>query len=181
MPSIKKRVTGFIRQLSTPGGGAANAGGTDNAKQAAKAGCSKSNGEPYSGAKSSKRSAPPDDFIQKYLINGQCHDPGPAIQSGKTGHDLPVYNVSRLDLDVFAAFTGPDGGLTSICRTEEQARAAEASERATEDTEDYDFIDLDGMQQASSRRSSRKGFGDDKLTNLDDKAVINDSGKGKEK
>ncbi len=45
----------------------------------------------------------------------ETHNPGPDIHSGKTGHDLPVYEVAPLDPEVFAAFTGPDGGLTSIC------------------------------------------------------------------
>ena len=51
------------------------------------------------------------------------HDPGPPIQCGKTGHDLPVYTVSAdCDRDIFAAFTGPDGGITSIANTAEQGR-----------------------------------------------------------
>ena len=55
------------------------------------------------------------------------HDPGPPIQCGKTGHDLPVYTVAMADCDrdIFAAFTGPDGGITSISNTAEQGRTTE--------------------------------------------------------
>ena len=52
-----------------------------------------------------------------------AHDAGPPIQCGKTGHDLPVYTVAAdCDRDIFAAFTGPDGGITSIANTAEQGR-----------------------------------------------------------
>ena len=54
------------------------------------------------------------DFVI-FSICSETHHPGPDIHSGKTGHDLPVLEAARLDPEVFAAFTGPDGGLTSIC------------------------------------------------------------------
>ena len=54
----------------------------------------------------------------------ETHSPGPDIHSGKTGHDLPVFEVGNLEPEVFAAFTGPDGGLTSICNLGDKMSAA---------------------------------------------------------
>ena len=115
MPSIKKRVTGFIRQLSAPSGNnpdrmkkpeikVTSATITDEAfhKKAAQAGC----------------------FIQKYLDGETGHSTGPQIFSGKTGHDLPVFQIKDLDMEVFATFTGPDGGLTSISKLEDKLNAS---------------------------------------------------------
>ena len=64
--------------------------------------------------------------LKTYLFR-HSHDPGPPIQCGKTGHDLPVYTVAMADCDrdIFAAFTGPDGGITSISNTAEQGRTTE--------------------------------------------------------
>ena len=44
------------------------------------------------------------------------HDPGPDILSAKTGHDLPVLQLAEPEPEVFAAYTAPDGGLTSISK-----------------------------------------------------------------
>jgi len=90
-------------------------------------------------------------FIQKYL-NGESHKSGPTILSGKTGHDLPVYKVSDdLDLEVFATFTGPDGGLTSISRLEDRLQN---SMQEADDSEDFDYIDLEDVVETRQRRPS---------------------------
>lgn len=36
---------------------------------------------------------------------------------------MPVFEVAHLDPEVFAAFTGPEGGLTSICNLGEKYTA----------------------------------------------------------
>jgi len=54
-------------------------------------------------------------YFKSGFSSRETHNAGPDIYSGKTGHDLPVHEVATLDPEVFAAFTGPDGGLTSIC------------------------------------------------------------------
>jgi hypothetical protein len=142
MPSIKKRVTGFIRQFSAPAGTDSKAHKvkpeikvtsatiTDDAfHQRAASGC----------------------FIQMYL-NGKSHNAGPLILSGKTGHDLPVYRaVEDLDPEVFASFTGPDGGLTSISKLEDKLHT---SMQEADDSEDFDYIDLEDVVGTRPRRPS---------------------------
>ena len=55
------------------------------------------------------------------LPNSEKRADLPAVLSGKTGHDLPVLPLApEADPDIFAAFTGPDGGITSISRTGEE-------------------------------------------------------------
>ena len=124
MPSIKKRVTGFIRQLSAPAG-SNNSAATHHAGGAAVEAKTKTKPEiKVTSAtitdEAFHQRAAAGCFIQKYL-SGESHQTGPPILCGKTGHDLPVYKVSlELDPEVFATFTGPDGGLTSISRLEDR-------------------------------------------------------------
>ena len=127
MPSIKKRVTGFIRQLSAPAGSnnSATGGASTHVEAANKTGNKTSKPEiKVTSAtitdEAFHQRAAAGCFIQKYL-SGESHQAGPPILCGKTGHDLPVYKVSlELDPEVFATFTGPDGGLTSISRLEDR-------------------------------------------------------------
>ena len=128
MPSIRKRVTGFIRQLSTTA--------------------------PYSGphgtAKSPRSPPPPSEgcFIQRYLAGEEPRDPGPDIQSGKTGYQLPVLALGRLEPEVFATYTGPGGGVTAISK---HGRNKETTDN--QDDEDLDYIDLDESRSGSRRPS----------------------------
>ena len=117
MPSIKKRVTGFIRQLSAPSGNGSNIGNAKN-KPEIKVTSATITDEAFH-AKAAQSGC----FIQKYL-DGETHGSGPQIYSGKTGHDLPVFPIKDLDLEVFATFTGPDGGLTSISNLEDKLNAS---------------------------------------------------------
>ena len=116
MPSIKKRVTGFIRQLSAPSG---NGAGNQAKKPEIKVTSATITDEAFH-----RKAAQEGCFIQKYLDGDTCHSPGPQIYSGKTGHDLPVFQIKDLDLEVFATFTGPDGGLTSISKLEDKLNAS---------------------------------------------------------
>lgn len=124
MPSIRKRVTGFIRQLSIPAP------------------------HQHPPASKSPRSPPPPQegcFIQRYLDGEEERHPGAEIQHGKTGYQLPVIPLGQMDPCIFATYTGPSGGLTSISR-HEQKKAKVA------DSEDLDYIDLES--RANSRRPS---------------------------
>ena len=131
MPSIKKRVSGFIRQFSAPSSGP----GADPRKR-------------------SPHSPPPPlelCFISRYL-GGEARPPGPDIAHGKTGYQLPSLPLAPLDPEVFAAFTGPGGGVTCIRR-----KPQEEAQKGTGD--ELDYIDLDGTRGASRRASVAEAFG----------------------
>jgi len=131
MPSIKKRVTGFMRERTFIRH-FSNTGQEHNGK----------------GDKASPVAAAPaleKCFIQRYL-GGEERPTAPEIQHGKTGYQLPFFNLGTLEPEVFAAFTGPGGGLTCIKRKE-------ANTESPKNSEDLDYIDLDGAR-AASRRSS---------------------------
>ena len=133
MPSIKKRVSGFIRQFSSPH---TTGPGTDPRKR-------------------SPHSPPPPlelCFISRYL-GGEARPPGPEIAHGKTGYQLPSLPLANLDPEVFAAFTGPSGGLTCIRR-----KPPEDPDKK-QNSEDLDYIDLDGARGVSRRPSVSEAFG----------------------
>ena len=79
----------------------------------------------------------------------ETHQSGPEIFFGKTGHDLPVLQVGDTDPEVFAAYTAPDGGLTSISRLED--RLSNSMQEA-DHSEDFDFIDLDDVTSSNSNK-----------------------------
>ena len=62
------------------------------------------------------------------------------------GNILPPVTIAAMDPEVFAAYTGPGGGVTAIRRGRE-AREEES------DPEDLDYIDLEGGRVASRRQS----------------------------
>ena len=135
MPSIKKKVAGFIRQFSS-----------SDSKQPSSRERPRSRG---AGRARKVRSPPAFQsekcFIQRYL-GGEARPEAPPIEYGKTGYQLSCQQVAKLNPEVFAAFTGPGGGLTCIKRNvvvEERPRP-----------EDIDYIDLDGLGKVVSRRPS---------------------------
>ena len=137
MPSIKKKVAGFIRQFSS-----------SDSKQPSSRERPRSRGA--GGGRARKvRSPPPFQsekcFIQRYL-GGETRPEAPPIEYGKTGYQLSCQQVGKLNPEVFAAFTGPGGGLTCIKRNV----VVEESKRP----EDIDYIDLDGLGKVVSRRPS---------------------------
>jgi len=151
MPSIKKRVTGFIRQLSAPNAAAVAA--QSEPQPTAKQRASKATRRASCQADSGRYG-----FIQRYLQSGESHASGPAIMSGKTGHDLPVLRLALpLNEEVFAAFTGPEGGITALVNDEEEEGQNGRQRRLVppaEDCEDFDFIDLE-EGTSKSRRGSK--------------------------
>jgi len=137
MPSIKKKFTGFMRERTFIRH-FSNTGTEQNGKV----------------DKSSPQSPPPaleKCFIQKYL-GGEERPTAPEIKHGKTGYQLPFFNLGNLEPEVFAAFTGPGGGLTCIRRKETDAEAPKNSE-------ELDYIDLDGARGASRRPSIAEVLG----------------------
>ncbi|GFG37440.1 hypothetical protein Cfor_12013 [Coptotermes formosanus] len=92
MPSLRKKVAGFIRQLSVNNQ-------NENVDQIDSSG-------PSSGC-----------FIQRYLSGHDVRQTEPVILHGQNPHELPRKNVGTIVLDnQFAAVTGPDGGLTTVNR-----------------------------------------------------------------
>ncbi len=157
MPSIKKRVTGFIRQFSAPSvtGGDPGGGGGGVRTGSDKAGKRRPEIKVTSATITDDafhQKAAAGCFIQKYL-NGESHSAGPNIFSGKTGHDLPVHNIDHDDLDpeVFATYTGPDGGVTSISKLEDKLHT---TMQEADDSEDFDYIDIEDVVGSRPRRPS---------------------------
>ena len=82
----------------------------------------------------------------------ESHQSGPEILFGKTGHDLPIRQVGDTDPEVFAAYTAPDGGLTSISKLEDRLCS---SMQEADHSEDFDFIDLDDFSSSTSSNKRR--------------------------
>ena len=128
MPSIKKKVTGFIRQFSN------------------------SETKPREERQRQQRVRSPVPgpaekcFIQRYL-GGEPRPRAPEIHHGKTGHQLDPVTIAAMDPEVFAAYTGPGGGVTAIRRPGRETREEEP------DPEDLDYIDLEAGRVASRRQS----------------------------
>jgi len=151
MPSIKKKVSGFIRQFSTPLNSSPR-------PLSGREGRKSQTGPGRGGARSP--SAPPGPrgvnekcFISRYL-GGETRPPQNEIHYGKTGFQLPVFQLGNLDPEVFAAYTGPGGGLTCITRSSPVPVPVPGSERAESQ---LDFID---NAAAASRRQSIAQFPD---------------------
>lgn len=64
----------------------------------------------------------------------------PDILFGRTGQELPCLRVSPLQSDVIAAYTGPDGGLTTVNR----------GERKHVDSHDPDVLFIDSEDEAAN-------------------------------
>jgi len=92
MPSLRKKVAGFIRQLSVNNQ-------NENVDQIDSSG-------PSSGC-----------FIQRYLSGHDVRQTEPVILHGQNPHELQRKTIGTINLDnQFAAVTGPDGGLTTVNR-----------------------------------------------------------------
>ncbi|KAK6732165.1 hypothetical protein RB195_016505 [Necator americanus] len=65
---------------------------------------------------------PPTPSNEQESFLSQCHLAGidgrrldfPEVYCGKTGLDIPCIQLECLDIEVFASYTGPDGGLTQV-------------------------------------------------------------------
>ena len=83
---------------------------------------------------------------------------GPEILFGKTGHDLPIHQIGNSDPEVFAAYTAPDGGITSISKLEDRLSS---SMQEADHSEDFDFIDLDDFTSSNSASNKRRPSAND--------------------
>ena len=72
--------------------------------------------------------------------------------SGKTGFDVPAHEIAIADPEVFAAYTAPDGGLTSVTKIEDRLSATSMQE--ADHSEDFDYIDLDEIPTSGRKRNS---------------------------
>jgi len=124
MPSIKKRVTGFFRQVSGP-------------------------------SQSVAQVSPPPQyekcFIQRYLAGESTSSIQPEIHHAKTGHSLPVFGLGYMQPEVFAAYTGPQGGLTCLDRS---ISAKEEEKKSCPGEVDYIDFEDGWVSRSASRRAS---------------------------
>lgn len=124
MPSLRKKVVGFIRQLSV------------NTQQ-----------ENVTCEKYQQSDSPGSCFIHRYLSGHDVRADEPVILHGRNPHELPVRTLGTVvkgTETVFAAVTGPDGGLTTVNRRQRHLSASDP---------DVDYIDIHD-QQAEHERST---------------------------
>ncbi|XP_020709233.2 PP2C-like domain-containing protein CG9801 isoform X5 [Athalia rosae] len=138
MPSLRKRVAGFMRQLSVSNLAAAveNIGHGESSPR-------------------SPRSAPQDleggCFITRYLNGLEIKTEGPAILHGRNPEELPSYPLCSLDdtEEVFAALTGPDLGLTTVNVKQRHLSISDP---------DVDYIDI--LEQSEHERAGSTSDGE---------------------
>ncbi|XP_044583256.1 PP2C-like domain-containing protein CG9801 isoform X2 [Cotesia glomerata] len=137
MPSLRKKVVGFMRQLSISNLTAAveNIGHNDNTL--------------------TPRSPPADFpggcFVTRYLNGLEEKIEGPVILHGRNPEELPIKVLEKLDdnEEVFAAFTGPDRGLTTVNLKQKHLSISDP---------DVDYIDIldQNDQEATASLSSNE-------------------------
>ncbi|XP_019759161.1 PP2C-like domain-containing protein CG9801 isoform X3 [Dendroctonus ponderosae] len=106
MPSLRKRVSTYLRQLSF-------------------------HNEP----REKKNNVNENAFVTKYLQGHISLQEGPPIIYGKTPTDLPNYELAKYESGtntVVGCYSGPNGGLTTVKRTEKHLSVPD---------DDIDFID----------------------------------------
>ncbi|XP_057330830.1 PP2C-like domain-containing protein CG9801 isoform X2 [Microplitis mediator] len=137
MPSLRKKVVGFMRQLSISNLTAAveNIGHNDNTL--------------------TPRSPPADFpggcFVTRYLNGSEEKIEGPVILHGRNPEELPIKLLGKLDdnEEVFAAYTGPDRGLTTVNLKQKHLSISDP---------DVDYIDIleQNDQEASASLSNNE-------------------------
>lgn len=117
MPSLRKKVSSFIRQLSVANPqreSAISDGRSQRSTSDAQNGC----------------------FIQRYLSGQDVRRMAPTILHGRNPHELPPKALGEPASgpdSIVAALTGPDGGLTSVNRKQRHITTSDP---------DVDFIDI---------------------------------------
>ncbi|XP_043504112.1 PP2C-like domain-containing protein CG9801 [Polistes fuscatus] len=103
MPSLRKKVAGFMRQLSISN----LAGAVENMGLGE---------QPLRSPRSVTQDFPSECFITRYLNGLETKQEGPPILHGRNPEELPVKQLGNYqdDKEVFAALTGPDSGLTAV-------------------------------------------------------------------
>ena len=103
-------------------------------------------------------------FWFSFLLFSESRKAGPEILFGKTGHDLPVQQISHSGPEVFAAYTAPDGGITSISKLEDRLSS---SMQEADHSEDFDFIDLEDFTSSNFGSNKRRPSANDIPSELD--------------
>ncbi|XP_063229906.1 PP2C-like domain-containing protein CG9801 [Bacillus rossius redtenbacheri] len=122
MPSLRKRVAGFIRQLSV-NNQAENVIVEKDESSSSSSGC----------------------FIQRYLSGRDVRQNEPVILHSRSPQELPRKALGSLAPDaqaVWAAVTGPDGGLTTVNRRQRHLSTSDP---------DVDYIDILEQQGDQAR------------------------------
>ncbi|XP_015429432.1 PREDICTED: PP2C-like domain-containing protein CG9801 [Dufourea novaeangliae] len=103
MPSLRKKVAGFMRQLSISN----LAGAVENIGQGEQTLCS---------PRSLTQDFTSGCFITRYLDGLETKQEGPTIVHGRDPEELPIRQLGSFqeDKNVIAAYTGPDSGLTAV-------------------------------------------------------------------
>ncbi|CAG9818696.1 unnamed protein product [Phaedon cochleariae] len=116
MPSLRKRVSSYFRQLSF-------------------------HNEP----REKKHNINENSFVTKYLQGQITLQEGPPIIYGKNPTDLPNYSLANYDTGpntVIGCYSGPNGGLTTVKRTEKHLSVVDA---------DIDYIDTHEEEIVSTK------------------------------
>ncbi|XP_071450241.1 PP2C-like domain-containing protein CG9801 isoform X2 [Hetaerina americana] len=147
MPSLRKKVTEFLRQLSANNNVHFDPETVD-----------------------SKDDKTPGCFIQRYLngehkgglgsLTGSERGVPVVFHGGKDGADLPNLRLEVPHPAVFAAYTGPDGGLTTVNRglghgSHGNGQRGGPERHLSTDDPDVNFID-DGKEEGVSRSTESK-------------------------
>ncbi|XP_015602674.1 PP2C-like domain-containing protein CG9801 [Cephus cinctus] len=122
MPSLRKKVVGFMRQLSVSNLAAA----VENIGQGEQS--------PRS-PRLVNQDFPGSCFITRYLNGQEKKTEGPTILHGRNPEELPAKPLGPIDQDeeVFAAVTGPDRGLTTVNQKQRHLSISDP---------DVDYIDI---------------------------------------
>ncbi|CAB3403902.1 unnamed protein product [Caenorhabditis bovis] len=150
MPSsfIRKHVRGLLRSKFGP------STSLDHENQAAEA--------------TTPRGDENNEFLANCFLNGIAlrKEDFPEVYFGKTGLDLPSIPLESLECDVFASYTGPDGGLTEVgeVRAQQMIQMANIDDEmslsigGSTDDEDEEDEDLDAPLSANLKKSSRNSL-----------------------
>ncbi|KAK9874382.1 hypothetical protein WA026_002729 [Henosepilachna vigintioctopunctata] len=110
MPSLRKRVSTYFRQLSF-----------------------------HNDPKPNRNNVNENAFVTKYLEGHMSLREGPAIVYGKNPADLPNYELAKYEIgyeSVVSCYSGPNGGLTTIRRVEKHLSIPDADNFDFIDTQD---------------------------------------------
>lgn len=132
MPSLRKKVAGFMRQLSISN----LAGAVENIGHGE---------QPLRSPRTMTQDFQTGCFITRYLDGLETKQEGPAILHGTNPEELPIRLLGnfREGQDIFAAYTGPDNGLTAVNLQQRHLSIIDV---------DIDYIDT--LDQSDQFRSS---------------------------
>lgn len=130
MPSLRKKVSSFIRQLSV---------------------ANQQRENPIADGRGSRNSSDSQNgcFIQRYLSGQDVRRMAPTILHGRNPHELPPKALGEPASgpeSIVAALTGPDGGLTTVNRKQRHITTSDP---------DVDFIDI--LDQGETEKPPEEG------------------------